>query len=197
MARVHNGASPVAVAPGERIELRTQVRAELGLAGDRRLAVTVAALREQKGHRILVMAIPQILKAHPDLSFVWCGTGPLESELRRMVAAYGIQHAVHFAGRRLDVRRFLAAGDLFVFPTLFEGLPLALLEAMSAGLPVVSSDTGAIPEVLQDGVHGLLHRSGDPCDLMARMNWALDIPRRWRRWPAMPGSAPPIFRRTG
>jgi glycosyltransferase involved in cell wall biosynthesis len=84
-------------------------------------------------------------------------------------------------GYRTDVSRFLSSGDLFAFPSRFEGLPFALLEAMAYGLPVVASDATSTPEIISDRVHGLLFPSGDCEKLSQTLVWALEHPEEMSR----------------
>jgi glycosyltransferase involved in cell wall biosynthesis len=138
---------------------RDIVRGELGIAATAPFAVTVARLTVQKNHIALLAALPDILAAHPGFRLALVGTGPLERELRE--AATPLREAVLFLGHRNDVPDLLAAADLFVLPSLFEGLPLSLIEAMAAGLPAVASNVGGVDEVVEHGATGLLAMPGD------------------------------------
>jgi glycosyltransferase involved in cell wall biosynthesis len=89
------------------------------------------------------------------------GTGPLEEELRASAESLGITALVTFTGMRTDVDELLPAFDVFVLSSRFEGLPIALLEAMGAGLPSVVTAVGGIPEVVDDGIEGILVPAGD------------------------------------
>ena len=110
------------------------------------------------------------------MRFVWVGDGEQREQLQRSVQDYGVAEQVLFLGHRSDVPRLLQAADLFVFPTYYEGHPFALLEAMAAGLPVVTAATGGIPEAIEHNVHGLLTRPGDSCELLEALRWALRHP---------------------
>jgi glycosyltransferase involved in cell wall biosynthesis len=134
---------------------RDIVRRELGIAATAPFAVTVARMTLQKNHIALLAA----LDAHPGFRLALVGTGPLEGELRE--AATPLRDAVLFLGHRNDVPDLLAAADLFVLPSLFEGLPLSLIEAMAAGLPAVTSNVGGVDEVVEHGATGLLAMPGD------------------------------------
>jgi glycosyltransferase involved in cell wall biosynthesis len=102
----------------------------------------------------------------------------------------GVRDRTHLPGYRTDVSRFLSSGDLFAFPSRFEGLPFALLEAMAYGLPVVASDATSTPEIISDRVHGLLFPSGDCEKLSQTLIWGLDHPQE------MAGMAERAARRT-
>ena len=156
--------------------LRTQVRQELGLPETSQLALTVGRLHPQKGHLDLLPAIPHIIKEFPEVRFVWVGNGELRECLTNKVREYGVEHQVLLIGYRSDIPRLLKSADLFVFPTHYEGQPFALLEAMAHSLPIVASDTSAIPEVIENRVDGLLFRTGDSCDLLENLRTAFRNP---------------------
>lgn len=158
--------------------LRRQVRQELGVPETSRLALTVGRLHPQKGHSVLVPAIPHIIREFPEVRFVWVGDGELREYLINKVREYGVEDKVLFLGYRSDVPRLLKSADCFVFPTDYEGQPFALLEAMAHSLPIVTSDASGIPEVIEDRLHGLLFRTGDSCDLLETLRWALRHPDR-------------------
>lgn len=149
------------VTPGSRRTERREPRPRLGLAWHARLVLTVGRLTEQKGHRYLLEAIPAVVAREPEVDFLWAGEGPLEGELRERARALGVAPWVHFLGRRDDIGALLAAADLFVLPALFEGLPLAALEAMAAGLPVVGTRVCGTSEAVADGITGRLVPAGD------------------------------------
>jgi glycosyltransferase involved in cell wall biosynthesis len=97
------------------------------------------------------------------------GDGELRGELERRVAALGLEPRVHFAGARRDLGNVLAAIDLFVMPSLWEGLPLSLVLAMGAGLPAIATRVAGIPEVIENDVSGLLVPPGDKDQLSAAL----------------------------
>ena len=169
-----NVSQPLAV---ERVETRQLLARELGIPESAPWLLTVAGLRHQKGHELQIMAMSHLLRARPDLKFLWAGTGDLQESMEKLAIAYGVRHAIHFLGRRNDVHKLLMASDLFLFSSLYEGLPLAVLEAMALGLPVVASDCTSLPELIESGKHGLLFRSGNPCDLVDKVIWALAHPQ--------------------
>jgi glycosyltransferase involved in cell wall biosynthesis len=109
------------------------------------------------------------------------GTGPLSSELANVAKELRIDDRVHFLGMRDDVYELLAGLDVFAMSSRFEGLPIALLEAMSAHLPVVATSVGGIPEVVTSGTTGILVRPGDPAALAHAIQGLLDDPDRRER----------------
>lgn len=160
-------------APGPRLDIREEVRRELHIPMSARLLLTVGRLSRQKGHALLIPAIEHIVREHPDVRFVWVGDGEDRAVLSAALAAAGVSAHVIMTGQRRDVARLMAAADLFVFPTLSEGLPFTLLEAMASGLPVVTSDASSIPEIVEHDRQGLLFAAGSVPALRAAVLNAL------------------------
>jgi glycosyltransferase involved in cell wall biosynthesis len=169
LALVRNGIIPRLPRAG-----RMDVRRRLGIPPEAPLALTVARFTEQKGHAVLLDALPAILAAAPTVCFVWAGDGPMRPDLIRAIRERGLAQAVHVLGQRDDVPDLLAAADCFVLPSLFEGLPIALLEAMAAGLPVVATRVCGNDEVVIDGVAGRLVPPCNPAALAQAVVEALD-----------------------
>ena len=128
---------------------QASVRQELGLVPTDRLVLSVGNLYEVKGHRYLLDALAEVAGAHPAVHVAIAGRGGEEPALRARAAALGIAHRVHLLGFRSDIGGLLAAANAFVLPSLSEGLPLALLEAMFSGLPIVATDVGEVRAVLE------------------------------------------------
>lgn len=131
-------------------------RKELGLPADGPVVGTVGRLVPIKGHAWLVRAVPRVVAEFPAACFAFVGDGPLRDELRQLGDALGVTSRLVFLGTRQDVPDCLAAFDLFVFPSLNEGMGRALIEAMAAGLPVIATCVGGIPDIVTDGTNGLL-----------------------------------------
>jgi glycosyltransferase involved in cell wall biosynthesis len=149
---------------------RTAIRSELGIPADELLFVTVANFGREKGHPVLVEAAGLLPSESAERSrFLFVGDGPLLGEVRRLVEAKGLATRILFAGSRQDIPAILSAADLFVLPSLSEGLPNALLEAMAGGLPVISTRVGGIPEAVEHGRTGLLIGPGDAGALACSM----------------------------
>jgi glycosyltransferase involved in cell wall biosynthesis len=144
---------------------RVTLREELQLEPDDRLVVAVGNLYPVKGHVNLIDAVGLIASRHPNLHVAVSGRGALADSLMARARAYGLQHRVHLLGLRSDVSAVLAAADIFALPSLSEGMPLALLEAMFARCPIVASDVGDVSVALEDGHDGLLVPPGDPLAL--------------------------------
>ena len=159
IAVVPNGVQPQVAPP-------STLRSELHLSDDDRLLVAVGNLYPVKGHRHLVDALPLIMKHHPTTHLAIAGRGELAAALTERARELGIDAHLHLLGLRSDIPALLAAADVFVHPSLSEGLPLALLEAMFAGCPIVATDVGEVRTVLgQDA--GLLVPPGDAPALAA------------------------------
>jgi len=156
----------------------TVVRREFGIDAGVPLAGVVARLEEAKGHRQLLAAFGRLRADLPAARLVLAGSGQQEQALRAQSAALGLDDAVIFAGFRDDVDRVLAAVDLLVVPSLHEGFGLVLLEAMRAARPIVATAVSAIPEILVDGLNGLLVPPGDEAALAAAMASLLRDPER-------------------
>jgi glycosyltransferase involved in cell wall biosynthesis len=113
-------------------------------------------LSEQKGITYLLHAMPQIIKKFPDCTLVIAGRGPLEETLKKEAESLEIMNNIRFIGMRLDIPELLKLFDVYVLPSLWEGLPMVLLEAMAAGCPVVATDVGGVASVIKNRVTGLL-----------------------------------------
>lgn len=135
---------------------------------------TVGNFRLEKDQRTLVKAMGILRLSHPDVTLVMVGFGPLEGELRRQVDALGLADAIRFVGSRNDVLELMPAFDIFVLSSLYEGLGIALVEAMASGLPCVATAVGGVPEVFDDGVEGLLVSPQDPPALAAALGKLYD-----------------------
>ncbi|RZM35658.1 MAG: glycosyltransferase [Sphingomonas sp.] len=152
---IHNG-----VGPHRPSRSRAALRGEWGV-GDAPVLLMVARLSEQKGHALLLDALPAIRAAHPNVIVLLAGEGPLLTQTARAIAAKGLAGTVRMLGTRSDVADLMALADLLVLPSAFEGLPLVALEAMAAGLPVVATVAPGNAEAIEDGVTGRL-TAADP-----------------------------------
>ncbi|MFZ5922336.1 MAG: glycosyltransferase [Chloroflexota bacterium] len=144
---------PNAVTPGVRItpEERLAIRAELVADPGRPLMIAVGRLTGQKGYRDMLAAFARVVQARAESALVIVGTGELESELKAQAASLGLEKRVFFQGSRSDVPRLLAASDIFLNSSHWEGLSIAMLEGMEAGLPVVATRVGDAEKLLSDG----------------------------------------------
>jgi glycosyltransferase involved in cell wall biosynthesis len=159
---------------------QTTLREELGLRPEDRLLVSVGNLYPVKGHRHLIDGLALIAGRHPTVHVAIAGRGEMEDALTARARDLGVADRVHLLGLRTDIAAILAAADVFVLPSLSEGLPLALLEAMFAGCPIVASDVGEVGSALAQGEAGVLVRAGDGAALAAALDEVLSEPARAR-----------------
>jgi L-malate glycosyltransferase len=141
------------------------VRQQLGVPPNAPLIGTVAVFRTQKRLDLWLQAAALTRQAHPNAHFLMVGDGPLRADVERWIAHHRLQGAVHLVGLQEEVRPYLSAMDLYMMSSEFEGLPVALLEAMAMELPVVVTRVGGIPEVVRDGEAGRVVQSGAPHEL--------------------------------
>jgi glycosyltransferase involved in cell wall biosynthesis len=167
---------------GPSAERRAHAREALGLGDDRFVVLSVGRQEFQKGQWNLLEAIPQASARVPDLVALVAGRrGNASVRLEETARRLSLNGCANLLGHRDDVPDILAAADLFVFPSLYEGLGGALIEAMALGLPIVASDLPAIREVVEDGRNAVLVPAGSPRALSdAITDLAADQLRRHR-----------------
>ena len=163
---------------GEASGDRSATRESIGVPAAAPVLLNVARQEPQKGQRYLLEAIPSIAERHPDVVVVFAGRdGNSSGRLRAIVDELDIERHVRFLGVRDDVPALLAASDVFVFPSLFEGLGVSLLEAMAAGSAVcATSDAPPFDEIIDPDRTGVMFRAADSADLAASVNALLDDP---------------------
>lgn len=157
LTTVPNGVLGRAGSPGRR-----GARRALDLGDQQPVVMTVGRLEPPKGQRHLIDSVPGLVSRFPDLAVLVLGRGHLHAQLAAHARALGVGSAVRLLGHRTDARMLLDAADVFVLPSLYEGMPLAVLEAMEAGLPVVATDVTGSAEVVVDGQTGYLVPARDP-----------------------------------
>jgi len=145
-----------------RDDIRRQVRTELDLPDTDTLVLTVANFRPEKGYDVLLDAARLLLDRGVPIRVVAVGGGPIEEEVRARHRALHLGHHVQLLGQRDDVLRLMAGSDAFVLASHQEGLPVSLMEATSMGMPIVATSVGGVPQVVTDGVEGLIVPPGDP-----------------------------------
>jgi glycosyltransferase involved in cell wall biosynthesis len=144
-------------------------RRELGITGEGPVIGLGVRLSEEKGVAYLLRAMPEIIKQYPDINLVIAGKGASEKSLKREAADLGIEKNTLFIGPRLDMPEVLKVLDLYVLPSLREGLPTILLEAMAAGCPIVATDVGGNHMAITHGESGSLVESKNPGALAAEI----------------------------
>jgi glycosyltransferase involved in cell wall biosynthesis len=140
---------------------RDDARVALGVDQGAPLVVSVGRLTHEKGHDVLVAAAAHLVKEWPRVQVLIAGEGAGREQLQDLIDQAALGEHVRLIGQIEDVQGLLRAADVFAFPSRREGAPLALLEAMSAGVPVVASDFGGVEEIVQSGETGLVVRRED------------------------------------
>ncbi len=167
--------------PGPGAAGRAEALGTLGLGPSGPVIGTLGRLAEVKRQDVLIRGFARILPAHPGARLVLIGEGPERPALLELARSLGLGDRVHLAGYRADPERLLATLDAFALTSRSEGMPLAILEAWSAGVPVVASRVGGIPALVRDGVDGLLFEPGDVDGLASRLLGLLGDPALARR----------------
>ena len=170
VVRLPNGIDLARVKPAR---ARADVRHELGVAPDAPLIGTVGRLSPVKGHAHFLEAARRVLESEPRARFLVVGDGELRGELTALAARLGLDGRCRFTGSRTDVYDLMSAMDVFVLPSLDEGTPMALLEVMAVGVPVIASAVGGIPDVITDRATGLLVPAEDASALAEACVWYL------------------------
>jgi glycosyltransferase involved in cell wall biosynthesis len=173
MQVIHNGISAEAFRPANASDLAAAPHT----TGGRPVVLTVARLDQQKGLNYLLEAAAQV----PEAQFVLAGEGPERAALEAQAARLGLQDRVRFLGYRPDIPELLAGCDLFVLPSLYEGLPLSVLEAMAVGKPVIATAIGGTDEAVVPEQTGLLVPAADPAALARAIRQLLADPPLARR----------------
>jgi glycosyltransferase involved in cell wall biosynthesis len=163
---------------------RDELRARLHLPRDRTLIVFAGRLSRAKGIEMLVRAWPDLLGRHPDLYLVIVGSGggsfdDCESDLRDFVKQHRLEDSVHFAGVSSKVEEFLQAGDVFVFPSDYEGFSLGLVEALGSAIPSVVTTVGAAPQLIEHRKTGFLFPPKDAPAMVAAVEECLSRRESW------------------
>lgn len=159
---------------------KTQARDKLDIAHDKLVLVSVGRLVEQKGHSFLLQAVAHLRQAWPQIHLLLVGDGVQHRRLEALAETLQIQQHVTFLGTRTDVADILKAADVYVMPSLWEGLALALLEGMAAGLPILATRVGGAPDVLESDMYGLLVEPGHALLLAQKLASLLSNPEQMR-----------------
>lgn len=168
---VHHGIDPTKYAHSD----GASVRASLGLAPDTFVMGFVGRLARQKGIATLLAAMEVIEKRHPHAHLLFAGIGPLENRVRRFAES---RPHVHVLGFRDDVPSVMKACDVLLVPSLWEGFGLVVVEAMAVGVPCIASGISSIPEIIDDGVNGILVPPESPDALASAVDQLAANPRR-------------------
>jgi glycosyltransferase involved in cell wall biosynthesis len=175
---IHNGVDTAKFKPEHD---KRKAKLELGFKPDEIAILSVGRLYARKGLFTLIESTPAILKKHPNVKFIISGKGQSD-EMRKLVAHaenLGVRNKIVFTGYYPDARlpRLYQAADIFAFSTFYENLPFAVLEALSTGLPVVTTNVGGIPEMIENGKNGFLVQPFNSKELSDRILYFLDHPQ--------------------
>lgn len=156
---------------------------ELGAPPDTRWMIAVGRLQPQKGHQILIDAVAPLLRTHPGWRLMIVGDGPLRAPLQSQIDRSGCRDQIVLLGFRDDIPRLLKTASLFVLPSLWEGQPNVVAEAIAAGLPVVATDVEGVrfEGLVDSGVNGLIVPAGETAELQRAIATLLDDPRQRKR----------------
>jgi len=157
-------------------------RAEVGAVADTILIGVVARLEPPKGHRYFLEALPEVVKKYPQVHVILVGDGVLRAELEAMTRQLAISRHVTFLGARNDVSELLNAMDFFVLPSVSEGLPNVLLEAMACEKTVMATNVGGIPEVVRHGENGYLVPPANAAALREMLLRSLAEREQWKNF---------------
>ena len=153
---------------------RDQIRHDLGFNPITKLGIVVATFKKQKGHQYLIKAASRVTDQYPNFHLLFVGDGELREELKSLTKKLNLEDHIHFLGTRRDIASLLAASDLFILPSLWEGLPMALIEAMASEMPIVATDVSGTKQAIIDGISGILVRSGNSRELEFAIRKILD-----------------------
>lgn len=179
--RVHTVLNPVPLHPEPPAGTRASVRSELGFGDAERVLGFIARLSETKGQRETIEAFARIANACPTARLVLVGDGLIRRELEALASKLGVGQKVVFTGARSDLPALMAAFDVFVHPSYEDPLPLAVLEAQAAGLPVAAFSDGGLPEMIVNEETGLLSPSRDIGALANHLQRLIEDPELCRR----------------
>ncbi len=155
---------------------REEARAELGLSPEDVVVGTVGGLTPKKGHAVLVGAAREVIARVPRARFVFIGLEVDPAPIRTAIAESGVGDHVALAGYHAEASRLMRAFDVYCLPSLFEGMPVSLLEAMALGLPSVVTRVGGVPEIATDRLDALLVEPSDPAALASALIALMDSP---------------------
>ena len=151
-------------------EERSVIRKELGIPASAFVLYSIGELIPRKNHRFVIDALKNTFGSDPHLHYVIAGNGKLSEALDAYLRENGLSRQVHLLGFRKDARRLLYGADVFVFPSFQEGLPVAVMEAMAAGLPVIATDIRGNHDLIRDGENGFLYPVNDAEIFRNRLN---------------------------
>jgi len=174
---IPNGIRPVPVTEYK----KSEIRKEIGFDDQDFVLISVGRLVYQKAHEYLISALPIVLKENKHMRVAILGDGELHLDLIKQIDILGLTKEVKLFGIQENVAKYLAAADVFVLPSRWEGLPIALLEAMSASLPVIATRVEGVEEVVKQDQHGLLIQRESVSELAQAIIQLSAVPERQLR----------------
>jgi len=142
---------------------------EFGIPEDAITIGVIAQLIERKGHRYLIKIMPEIVKRFPNIRVIFFGKGALEKDFRKMISEISVENYFIFAGFRNDLENWIGLLDVVVHPADMEGLGVSLIQASAAGVPIIASKVGGIPEIVRDGLNGFLIEKANLSQLLQKL----------------------------
>ena len=172
-----NGVTPLDTLSVNRLEARKN----LGLGEGDIFLISIGRLTYQKGHEYFIRAMSKVVSRFPNAKAGICGEGPLRSQLESQILRHGLSDSVKLLGSWDDISPVLASADIFVLPSRWEGLSRALMEAMAAGIPVITTHVDGIKDLVTDGVNGLLIPAEDSEKLENSILQLIENPEMMKR----------------
>lgn len=163
------------------IDKSEAVRDSLGIRKNSSVITAISEITERKGIDLLIQAFDLLIQKKLPAQLLVIGEGPLKRQLQKRYRHLEESHDIHFLGYQKDVRPYLSISDLFVLPSLGEELPLSILEAMASGVPVIATDVGGIPEIIEHGESGWLVKPGEVRKLTSALSYLMDDKRMAQR----------------
>jgi len=174
---ISNGIQPVSITEYK----KSEIRSEIGFNDTDFVLISIGRLVYQKAHEYLISAMPIILKENEHVRVAILGDGELHLDLIKQIDSLGLTDKVKLFGIQDNVAKYLASSDVFVLPSRWEGLPISLLEAMSAGLPVIATRVDGVEEVVEQDKHGLLIQPESVSELAQAILQLSAVPENQRR----------------
>jgi len=167
--------------PFRKLEARTKIRKELNIEENKKILISVGRLHEAKGCPYLIKAMKILKEKYPHILLIVLGEGPEGKKIEEQIKELKLEKNILLLGQKENISEYLNASDVFVMPSLWEGLPIALLEAMACGLPVVATRVGGVPEVVEDGKSSFLVELKNPRGLAEKIIKTLEMSEEERK----------------
>lgn len=179
---VYNGIDPApyAAVAARRDEMRRKLRASIDAPADAPVVALVGELDERKQQRVVIEAAPNVLDEFPNARILFVGDGEDRPALETAIRERGLEKSILLLGFRADIAEILAGSDALLLPSRVEGFGYVLVEAMAAGIPTIASNVSSIPEIVEDGVTGILHPVGDSGAVANAIRLVIANPERAR-----------------